>query len=311
MASTSNIGLFDHMVAQAVPLVPGPIVRRLGAPYVGGITLDEALSLIADLHRRQFETSVDVLGESVDDCNGAIAAADAYLAALDALAARGLPAHVSLKRSGLGSELSREIAGEQIERVVQRAEELDAFVCIDMEDATTIDATLSLYRDLRNAGHERLGIVLQARLWRTASDVETLADLKPNVRLCKGIYLEPPHIGMQDRDAIRRNYSRLLRRLLANGSFVAVATHDEQLVVDALEAFETLGIGCDAYEFQTLLGVRTDLAKLLARDHSVRVYVPYGPESYAYAQRRLRKNPQIAGYVARNTLRGMARAVRH
>ncbi|MGO8685104.1 MAG: proline dehydrogenase family protein [Thermoleophilia bacterium] len=222
-----------------------------------------------------------------------------------------MPTHVSLKPSGLGSELSWEIAGEQIERVVKRAEDLGAFVRIDMEDATTIDKTLSLYRDLRGAGHERLGIVLQARLWRTAGDVETLADLKPNVRLCKGIYLEPPHIGMQDRDAIRHNYSHLLRRLLANGSFVAVATHDEELIVDALEALQTFGIGTDGYEFQALLGVRPDIAQLLARDHTVRIYVPYGPDSYAYAQRRLRENPQIAGYVARKTLHDMATAVHH
>jgi proline dehydrogenase len=309
MGTAANVGLFDRLVAHAVPIVPGPIVRRLGAPYVGGVTLDEALPLVADLQRQHLETTVDILGESVDRESGAIAAADAYLSTLDALAARGLSSHISLKPSGMGCELGWAIAAREITRVVERAEEQATFVRIDMEDVDVTDATLALYRDLRARGHDKVGIVLQARLWRTAADVEALADLQPKVRLCKGIYLEPPDIGMQDRDAIRGSFSALLRRLLGNGSYVAIATHDEELIVDALAAITELGIGRDRYEFQTLLGVRSDLARMLARNHTMRVYVPYGSDSVAYGQRRLRENPQIAGYVARDTLRGMAKAV--
>ena len=309
MGSAAGIGLFDRLVARAVPLVPDPIVRRLGAPYVGGTTLDGALTLVSDLQRRHLATTVDILGESIDGDGSATAAADAYLATLDALAARGLPLNISLKPSGLGSNLGWEVAGRHIDSVVAHAEELAAFVRIDMEESSTIDATLALYRELRARGRERLGIVLQSRLWRTADDVDALAELRPNVRLCKGIYLEPPQIAMQDRDAIRASFSALLRRLLKNGSYVAIATHDEELIVDALGAIDELGIGAERYEFQTLLGVRPDLAHMLARRHQVRVYVPYGSDSYAYAQRRLRENPQIAGYVARDTLREVCRVV--
>jgi proline dehydrogenase len=307
MTNASGIGLFDRMVAQAVPLVPGLIVRRLGAPYVGGMTLDEALGLVDDLQHESLATTVDILGECVDGVGAASAAADAYLTTLDALSGRGLPLNISLKPSGLGGELGWKVAAENIDRVVAHVEELGGFARIDMEDSSTIDATLALYRDLRARGRERVGVVLQSRLWRTADDVCALAELKPNVRLCKGIYLEPPSLAMQDRSAIRASFSALLRLLLRKGSYVAIATHDEELVVDALAAVEELGIPRHGYEFQTLLGVRSDLARMLARDHTVRVYVPYGPDSYAYAQRRLRENPQIAGYVARDTLRGVAR----
>jgi proline dehydrogenase len=308
-AASAYSGLFDRLVAGVVPYVPQPLVRRFGEPYVAGLTLEDALRTAAELAADQLLTTVDVLGENVIDAAGARAAADAYLATLDAFYGRGLTTHLSCKPSGLGSLLGWPLATEQLERVVAHAEELGAFVRIDMEDASTTDATLALYRELRAKGYERLGIVLQSRLWRSVADAEALASLRPNVRLCKGIYLEPPHIAMSDRDAIRASFSRLLRRLLRAGSYVAIATHDEELVVDALEAIDELEVGPDGYEFQTLLGVRADLARLLARTHRMRVYVPYGSDSFAYAQRRLRENPQLAGYVARDVLRELTRAL--
>jgi proline dehydrogenase len=310
VSGAHQTGLFDRLVAAAVPLVPGPIVRRLGAPYVAGTTLAEALGAVARLRADGLEATLDILGEHVADRAAAAAAADEYIEVLDALQARGLESHVSVKLSGLGYGLGLDVAAEGVIRILRRAEELGTFVRLDMEDSSMTDGTLALYRRLRAAGHERVGVVLQARLWRSAADVEALAALTPSVRLCKGIYLEPPPVGLQDREAIRRRFAALLRRLLRGGSHVAVATHDESLVVDALEAVAETGVGPDAFEFQTLLGVRPDLARLLARDYRVRVYVPYGVDSFAYAQRRLRENPQIAGYVARDVIRDTARAVR-
>jgi proline dehydrogenase len=303
-------GVFDRLVSAAVPFVPDRIVRRLGAPYVAGTTLDDALRTVAALRADGLEATLDILGEHVADRTAARAAADAYVETLDALERRGLESHISVKLSGLGYGLGLDVAAEGVARIVRRAEELGSFVRLDMEDSSMTDDTLALYRRLRAAGHERVGVVLQARLWRTVADVEALAPLAPSVRLCKGIYLEPPTVGLQDREAIRRSVAVLLRRLLRGGSHVALATHDEALVVDALEAVAETGVGPDAFEFQTLLGVRGDLARLLAEQHRVRVYVPFGVDSFAYAQRRLRENPQIAGYVARDVIRDTARAVR-
>ncbi len=185
-------GLFDRLVSAAVPLVPGPIVRRLGAPYVAGTTLADALGTVARLRADGLEVTLDLLGEHVADRAAAAAAADAYIEVLDALQARGLESHLSVKLSGLGYALGLDVAAEGATRILGRAEELGTFVRLDMEDSSMTDDTLALYGRLRAAGHERVGIVLQARLWRTAADVEALAALTPSVRLCKGIYLEPP-----------------------------------------------------------------------------------------------------------------------
>lgn len=310
MSGSGQAGLFDRLVASAVPYVPAPVVRRLGAPYVAGMTLDDALGTVAELRAEGLASTLDILGEQVAGRAAARAAAEAYLATLDALHARGLDTNVSVKLSGLGYEFGLDVVREGVELVLRRAEELGGFVRLDMEDSSMTDDTLRLYRDLRAAGYERVGVVLQARLWRTAADVEALALLAPNVRLCKGIYLEPRGVALQEPEAIRRSFSVLLRRLLRAGSYVAVATHDEELVVDALDALTEAGLGRDEAEFQTLLGVRPELARVLARDHRVRVYVPFGADSLAYAQRRLRENPQIAGYVARDLIRDTARAAR-
>ena len=229
--STTSVysGAFDRLVAGVVPYVPPPIVRRLAQPYVAGVRLEDAVRTVRELNAAGLQATVDVLGEAVTDAATAAAAADEYLRTLDTIAERALGATVSLKPSALGSALGWDVASGQIERVVRHAEELDSFVCIDMEDSRGTDQTLALFRRLREAGHERVGTVLQARLWRTAADAAALAPLRPTLRLCKGIYLEPPQVAMHDRDAIRLSFSRILRLLLGAGAHVAIATHDEEL----------------------------------------------------------------------------------
>lgn len=305
-SARSAAPLLGRITACAAPLVPKPIVRQFGKPYVAGETLEDAMQTVADITRDGLQTTVDILGESVKDEEGATAVTDEYIRTLEGLQANGLRSHLSLKPSGLGSAFGWDVCGREIERIVRCAEECDSFVRIDMEDAGTVDATLSLYRALRADGLSAVGIVLQSRLWRTLSDIVSLAPLAPNVRLCKGIYLEPPVIGMQDRAAIRSSFTHDLRRLLGAGCYVGIATHDEQLIVEALAVVDEIGLGRDDYEFQMLLGVRGDLARCLAGEHTVRIYLPFGSDSYAYAQRRMRENPEMAGHIARATLRGLA-----
>ena len=181
------------------------------------------------------------------------------------------------------------------------------FVRIDMEDSTTTDDTLALYRDLREEGHEGVGIVLQAVLRRTLADIEALAPLQPSVRLCKGIYLEAPSIAFQEFEAIRKSFVTCLDALLAAGCRTAVATHDEWLIERALERVSDLDR--DAYELQMLLGVRPERAReLVAAGHPLRIYVPYGQQWYEYSLRRLQENPKVAGYVARDVLGRVFRA---
>jgi len=217
--------------------------------------------------------------------------------------AEGLDANVSVKLTGLGLKVDPRLCAESVRALTLKSEEHGRFVRIDMEDSSTTTATLELYRELRAEGHDNLGIVLQAMLRRTLDDVLELADLRPNVRVCKGIYVEPAEIAYQGDEAIRFNFVETISALWARGAKVAVATHDEILVEKALALIREGGLGPERYEFQLLLGVRENLADELVRGgHTVRVYVPYGQKWYEYSLRRLQENPKIAGYVARDTL---------
>ena len=172
-----------------------------------------------------------------------------------------------------------------------------------MEDSSTTDDTLRLYRELREEGHVNLGVVLQAMLRRTLTDIDALADLKPSVRLCKGIYVEPPEIAYQDYEAVRAAFVRALESLLAAGCYVGIATHDDWLLREGRRLVVEHGLGRDEYEFQMLLGVRAELGdELVVEGHRLRIYVPFGRHWYAYSLRRLQENPKIAGYIAADTL---------
>jgi proline dehydrogenase len=281
--------------------VPRSIVQRLSAPYIAGAMLDDARALVRRLNDEGKLATVDVLGEEVKGAAEAEAVASAYHAALDAIAADHLRANVSVKLTALGLELDLDLCRSLLATVVADAAARGIFVRIDMEHSGCTDDTLRLYRELREAGRDNVGIVLQAYLRRTLSDVAALAGLRPSVRLCKGIYVEPAAIAFTDRQQIRESFLRALDALLEAGSYVAVATHDEWLIERALERVS--GLAPDEYELQMLLGVREDRAtELVAAGHRLRVYVPYGDRWYEYSLRRLQENPAVAGMVARATL---------
>ena len=176
---------------------------------------------------------------------------------------------------------------------------MNNFVRIDMEDSSCTTDTLRIYRELRK-DHSNVGVVIQAYLHRTARDVADLQDLRPNFRLCKGVYVEPPEIAYHDMREINRNYLSILETLLRNGSYVGIATHDESIVNEAFRLIRDMKLPRTAYEFQMLLGVTEQLRnRIVAAGHKLRVYIPYGRDWYAYSVRRLRENPRLAGYVLR------------
>jgi proline dehydrogenase len=186
---------------------------------------------------------------------------------------------------------------DMTDRLVRRAKELNNFVRIDMEDATCTSETLRIYRELRRE-HSNVGVVIQAYLRRTVEDVGALEDLKPNYRLCKGVYIEPRAIAYRDMRVINRNYAYILEKLVRNGSYVGIATHDELMVWEAFRIIRDLNVPRDKYEFQMLLGVDDQLRDVIhAAGHNLRIYIPFGRDWYAYSVRRLRENPQLAGYV--------------
>ena len=291
------MSLLDKTIVRLLPAVPRPVVRRLSARYIAGPELADARRVVATLNAQGKLATVDVLGEEITRPDEAEAITQAYLDFLDVIDEDGLDANVSVKLSGIGLSLDPELARANLEAIAARG----TFVRIDMEDSSTTDATLALYHDLRSAGAENLGVVLQAALKRTVDDATALAGA--NVRLCKGIYLEPPEIAHRDFDAVRANYVSALDALLDGGCYVGIATHDEWLVEQALRAVRERKLNRDEYEFQMLLGVQTRLGdRLVAEGHRLRIYVPFGRQWYEYSLRRLQENPKVAGYIAADTL---------
>ena len=208
---------------------------------------------------------------------------------------------MSVKLTALGLNLSYDRCRENLETVLHEAARYGNFVRIDMEDSSTTSDALRMYRELRESGFDNVGVVLQAYLRRTLDDVRGLADLQPNVRLCKGIYVEPPSIAFIDYDAVRANYVRSLDALLEAGAYTGIATHDEWLIGEALKRVDRMPPS--DYEFQMLLGVREQRAdELVAAGHRLRVYVPFGEHWYQYSLRRLQENPAMAGTIAKATL---------
>ena len=286
-----------------LPVVPKPVVHLLAQRYIAGPTLEDACREVEAANRLGKLATIDVLGEEINRDEEAQAIAQAYRDVFETIEGRELDSNVSVKLTALGLKLDYELCRENLESVVREAARRDNFVRIDMEDSSTTDETLRLYRELREAGHENVGIVLQAYLRRTIDDVRSLADLQPSVRICKGIYVEPPELAYQDYEEVRTNFLRALEALLDAGCYVGIATHDEWLVSEGRRIVSRRGLGRDEYEFQMLLGVAERLGDRLVREgHRLRIYVPFGEHWYAYSLRRLQENPKIAGYIAADTL---------
>ena len=297
------MSLVDSAIVRFLPAVPKPVVRRISSRYIAGEDLDAALRVVRRLNDEGKLATIDVLGEEVAGPDEARAIATAYRDAIDAFERGRLESNVSVKLTGLGLKLGYELCRENLEGVVRHAAEHGNFVRIDMEDSSTTDDTLRLYRELRESGHENVGIVLQARLKRTLADIRDLADQRPNVRLCKGIYLEPPEIAYRDFDSVRASFVQGLEELLEAGCYVGIATHDEWLVEQGQRLIGARGLGREEYEFQMLLGVRPAMGDELVRGgHRLRIYTPFGRDWYAYSLRRLQENPRVAGYIAADTV---------
>ena len=291
------MALLDRALVRLLPAVPRSVVRRIAGRYIAGEEIDDAVATVARLNAEGKTATIDVLGEEIHNAEEAQQIVEAYHDTLDAIGEHSLDANVSVKPTALGLKLGYGVGRGNVETVVRHAAESGNFVRIDMEDSTTTDDTLRMYRELREVGLDNVGVVFQARLRRTLDDIAALAELRPNVRICKGIYLEPESIAYMDFEEIRASYVRSLEALVETASYVGIATHDEFLISEGKR------IARERYEFQMLLGVRPELGNALVREGDrLRIYVPFGRQWYEYSLRRLQENPKIAGYVAADTL---------
>jgi proline dehydrogenase len=278
---------------------------------MAGERLDEAVATVRRLNRLGASATVDVLGEFVHDRAQASATVEQYLEALDAIDRTGLDANVSVKLTAVGLEIEPALALGNVRKIVEAAAGHGNFVRIDMEHSAVTDETLDVYTTLRREGFDNVGIVIQSCLRRSVSDVRSMASLKPRVRLVKGIYVEPPAIAYTEPREINASFERLIEELADIGSHIAAATHDEALIAAMQRIARERGLPRDRYEFQMLLGVREGLRdRLLASGERVRIYVPYGDAWYGYSIRRLKENPSIAGYVARDVARTLVPGLR-
>jgi proline dehydrogenase len=296
------VGIVDKAIAHSLPAVPRLIVKRISSRYIAGDTLDEAISTVRDLNAQGCVATIDLLGESTESKADAAATLRDYEKVVDALEVHGLDSGISVKLTGLGLTLDEQLCRANLEEIVEYAKERGRFVRVDMENSPYTEATLRIVHDTYGH-HENTGAVLQAYMRRSIEDVQRVIDAGFSVRLCKGIYDEPRSIAYKDFDTVRQNYIFLLDELLKGGVYVGIATHDEFLIWHALRLIHQLEVPEDCYEFQMLLGVDEELRSILVgAGHKLRVYVPFGEDWYEYSTRRLKENPKIAGYVARDVI---------
>jgi proline dehydrogenase len=279
---------------------------RLGAArFVAGETLDECLDVLAGLNTKGLKANTTILGEGITDEREAAAVAAEYERILERIAERGVRANLAVKLTHLGLEIDEELALANVGRVVDRAAELGNFVRIDMEQSSTVDATLRIYRRLRESGRENVGAALQAYLFRSEDDLRGLLPLQPNLRIVKGAYLEPASVAYPRKEDVDAAYARLVETALGGGAYVAAATHDERLIERTLAFAAREGLGSDRFELQMLYGVRPQLQlELVRRGYEVLVATPYGPDWYPYLMRRLAERPANLLFFLRNLVRG-------
>jgi proline dehydrogenase len=296
------MSLLANAVLGVLPHVPKPVMRVFARNYIAGETLPEALDKLGSLARDGYPGILDILGEDVTNEAESRKVTAEYAQAAEQLARAKLDCYVSVKPTHVGLKLSPALALEQYSQLAGRLKPLGLFLRVEMEDATTTDATLALFEKLR-AEHDNVGIVLQSRLFRTLADIAALRPGPLSVRIVKGIYLEPAKIAHTEVEAIREAYVECVKLLIARRARLSLATHDDIMAARLLPMVQKAGYAKSEYELQVLLGVRSELwAKWRDAGHTVRVYVPYGPEWKPYSLRRMRKNPQIFWHVVRASL---------
>jgi len=293
------VSIFHDLLVKTVKLMPESIVWIFSKKYIAGKTLQSAVDTVKGLNSKGILATLDVLGESVRTKQEAIEAKNKALEVLEAIIKNKLNANLSIKPTQMGLAIDKEFAYQQIKELVKRANEINNFVRIDMEDSPYTDLTIEVYKRIYEE-YSNVGIVLQAYLKRTVNDTIVLNKIGTNYRLCKGIYIEPAAIAYKEKQAVRDNYMKSLELMLKNGNYVGIATHDKYLIDKSYELIKALNIPKDSFEFQMLLGVREDLRDKINKDgYKIRIYVPFGNDWYKYSIRRLQENPNIAGHIVK------------
>jgi proline dehydrogenase len=281
------------------------VARKMASRFVAGETIEEGVSAARTLRQRGIGSSLDLLGESVHVESEAVAARDQYLVMMDRMAAEGVEVNVSVKLTQMGLDIGEDLCQANMVRILDKAQRLGGFVRLDMEGSAYTQRTLDFFTHrLFGSYGAHCGVVIQSALRRSESDIEELIALKARVRLCKGAYLEPPGIAFPDKKDVDQNYVRLMERLLVEGNYPGVATHDERIIDHARRFVSREGIEPHRFEFQMLYGVRRDLqVRLHHEGFNMRVYIPFGTQWYPYLMRRLAERPANIAFILGNLVR--------
>ena len=277
----------------------GGFARR----FIAGETVAEAIDAVADLPGKGLGLTLDYLGESVSSAVAAAAAATDYVGIIDQIVASGIERNISLKLTQLGLDVDRATAVDNMRRILEPADAAGFFVRIDMENSPYTDATISILETLRQQGHTSIGTVIQTCLKRSEGDIRKLNALGVRVRRVKGAYKEPRTVAYQQKSEVDAAFVDLMRLLMDEGTYPAIATHDPIMIETAKAYARSKGYANDRFEFQMLYGIRRDLqSALVAQGYRVRVYVPFGKQWYPYFMRRLGERPANVGFVLKGLL---------
>lgn len=280
------------------------ISRRLTSRFVAGRTLQDGIQVVKKLSSERTTATLDFLGENVHSLEEASLSKASYLAALEEIERSGLPATVSIKLTQFGLDFSQQACCDNVVPLVEQARRMSSRVEVDMESSEYTDRTLEVVTQLQQQFTGNVRAVIQAYLFRSEADIQRLSDAKIPVRLCKGAYREPSTVAFARKGDVDANYVHLMKRLLDQGTYPAIASHDENIIRQALRHIEEQNVAPERFEFQMLYGIRRDLQReLVERGFQLRLYVPYGDAWYPYFMRRLAERPANLVFLARNLLR--------
>lgn len=278
--------------------------RRITSRFVAGQTLPEAIQVVQTLSSQEIASTLDFLGEDVRDLCEASRSREAYFSALEQIRGLHLPATVSLKLTQFGLNLSEDVCRKNVAALAEMSRNMDGRVEIDMESSEYTDRTLSIVSDIQSRYPGNVRAVIQAYLYRSEADIRDLNRQSIPVRLCKGAYREPASVAIPRKADVDANYRKLMRLLLDEGTYPAIASHDGQIVHEALAYVHSRDLAPDRFEFQMLYGIRRDLQnEILRQGYRLRLYVPYGNAWYPYFMRRLAERPANVLFLAKNLVR--------
>jgi len=293
--------MINNILASSVSVMPKWFIKLFSKSYIAGHRPKEVIDIVKNLNSQGFSATIDILGEHINSQDKTNSVTKEYIQIYNDIAKNSVDSNISVKPTHIGLDISMDLALENFKILINKASESSNFLRIDMENSKNTDSTFKIYDDLFKI-YPKVGVVLQAYLKRSIADIEKLAGPGFNARICKGIYKENKNIAYQDPEDISKNFLAMAKVMLAKNSYACYATHDLQLIDDLVSLTKEMDADTSKFEFQVLYGVpmKGKLNELLKSGYKVRVYVPYGPDWYDYSIRRIKENPNIAGYVIKN-----------